>query len=117
MSNLDAAAYAALSPLFPGAAWPNTSESQALEYVTWNAYTVPQVYAERLPAAARYPTQVHYFLPHGIDPTDKKLAIQQALFDAGFTWPSNIVDASDREGQHYVFECEYVNAGGVYGYA
>ena len=116
MTHLDAAAYAALSPLFPGAAWPNTCETGALEYVTWNAYTVPQVYAERLPAAARYPTQVHYFLPHGVDPTQKKLEIQRALFDGGFTWPS-ITNASDRDGQHYVFECEYVNAGGVYGQA
>lgn len=116
MTNLDTAAYAALSPLFPGAAWPHTYEGCALEYVTWNAYTIPQVYAERLPAAARYSTQVHYFLPHGVDPTEKKLAIQQALFDGGFTWPS-ITDASDREGQHYVFECSYINAGGVYGQA
>ena len=116
MRNVDTAANAALSPLFPGRAWPNTYEGDCLEYVTWNAYTVPQVYAERLPAAARYPTQVHYFLPHGVNPTEKKLSIQRALFAQGFTWPS-ITNASDREGQHYVFECDYINAGGVYGQA
>lgn len=116
MKNVDTAASAALSPLFPGRAWPRTCEVSCLEYVTWNAYTLPQVYAERLPAAARYPTQVHYFLPHGVNPTKKKLAIQRALFEQGFTWPS-ITDASDREGQHYVFECNFINAGGVYGEA
>ena len=70
--------------------------------------------AERKPAAARYPTQVHYWLPHGKNPNPGKLALQQALFGVGFTWPV-IEDASDSEGQHYVLECEYVNAGGAYG--
>ena len=115
MMNVDAAAFAAISPIFPECA-PNVYEGHALEYVTWNAYTLPQVYAERRPAAARYPVQVHYYLPHGKSPTAGKLALQAALFAQGFTWPS-ITNASDSEGQHYVLECEYVNAGGVYGQA
>lgn len=115
MMNVDAAAFAAISPIFPECA-PNVYKGRALEYVVWNAYTLPQVYAERIPAAARYPVQVHYYLPHGKSPTQGKLALQAALFAQGFTWPS-IVNASDVEGQHYVLECEYVNAGGVYGYS
>ena len=114
MMNVDAAAKAAISPIFPECA-PNVYEGTALEYVVWNAYTLPQVYAERRPAA-RYPVQVHYYLPHGKNPTQGKLALQAALFAQGFTWPS-ITNASDSEGQHYVLECDYVNAGGVYGQA
>ena len=97
--DVETALQAAISPIFPCA--PNEYKGDALEYVVWNCYTVPQVYAEEKPAAARYPTQVHYFLP-------------RALFDAGFSSPS-ITNPSDSEGQHYVLECEYVNAGGVYG--
>ena len=113
MMNVDAAAYAAISPVFSECA-PNVYEGHALEYVVWNSYCLPQVYAERQPAAARYPVQVHYYLPHGKNPTQGKLALQAALFAQGFTWPS-IIDASDSDGQHYVLECDYINAGGVYG--
>lgn len=114
MMNVDAAAMAAISPIFPDCA-PNEYHGDALEYVTWNAYTIPEAYGERLPAAARYPVQVHYYLPNGENPNPGKLKLQRALFDRGFTWPS-ITNASDSEGQHYVLECNYVNAGGVYGY-
>lgn len=116
MTDLDNAAMAAISPLFPDACAPNVYEGSAVEYVVWNAYQIPEVYAERMPAAARYPTQVHYFLPNGKNPTEGKLALQRALFEHGFTWPS-ITNASDSEGQHYVLECDYINAGGVYGYS
>lgn len=113
MVNVDAAVMAAVSPIFPECA-PNVYEGCALEYVVWNAYTIPEVYAERKPAAARYPTQVHYYLPNGKNPNPGKLKLAQALFDQGFTWPS-ITNASDSDGQHYVLECDYINAGGVYG--
>lgn len=116
MTDLDNAAMAAISPLFPDACSPNVYEGSAVEYVVWNAYQIPEVYAERRPAAARYPTQVHYFLPNSKNPTEGKLALQRALFEHGFTWPS-ITNASDSEGQHYVLECDYINAGGVYGYS
>lgn len=116
MTDLDNAAMAAISPLFPDACAPNVYEGSAVEYVVWNAYQIPEVYAERRPAAARYPTQVHYFLPNGKNPTEGKLALQRALFEHGFTWPS-ITNASDSEGQHYVLECDFINAGGVYGYS
>lgn len=110
--NVETALKAAISPLFPYA--PNVYTGKELEYVVWNCYTISEVYAEEKPAAARYPTMVHYYLPHGKNPNPGKLALQQALFAAGFTWPS-IANASDSEGQHYVLECDFVNAGGVYG--
>ena len=53
----DEALYAALDPLFPGAAWPETYPGKELTYVTWNHWTIPEVYAEGLPAAARHRTQ------------------------------------------------------------
>lgn len=116
MRDVDEAAMAAIAPLFPDACAPNEYKGNAVEYVVWNAYVIPQAYGERLPAAARYPTQVHYYLPSGVDPRPGRLALQRALFEQGFTWPS-ITNASDNEGQHYVLECDYVNAGGVYGYS
>lgn len=110
----DEALKAALDPLFPGAAWPDRYPGEALIYVTWNHWTVPEVYANGLPAAARHPTQVHLFLPFGVDPEAYLLQVPLALHGEGFTWPG-VTNASDAEGQHWVFECEYVNGGAVYG--
>ena len=112
MTNVEEAVKRAVSPLFPCEA--GTYTGTALEYVTWTVYQLPQVYGEHGPAAARYPVMVHYWLPHGKNPNPGKLRISKALFDQGFTWPS-VTNASDGDGQHYVFECNYVNGGGVYG--
>lgn len=114
MTNVDDALMLALGPLFPDRVFPNVYTGDALEYVVTNYTALPQVFAERLPAAQRYLVAVHYYLPEKMNPNAQKLAISAALSRQGFTWPS-IENASDDEGQHWVFECEYVNGGGVYG--
>ena len=45
-------------------------------------------------------------MPLKANPHTKKEQIKNALFEAGFTYPS-IQDVTDEEGQHYVFEFEY----------
>lgn len=106
----DAAIKAALTML---PVYPNYYTGEDLEYIVYNYTALPQVYAERLPAAARYLVQVHLYLPHKKNPNALKVQISRALSEHGFTWPS-ITNGSDGDGQHYVFECEYANAGGVY---
>ena len=114
MKSVDNALMDALTPLFPDKVFPNVYVGDAVEYIVTNYSTIPVVYAEGLPAAARYLVQVHYYLPTGKNPNANKLAIQAALHNEGFTWPS-ITPAHDKDGQHWAFECEYANAGGVYG--
>lgn len=111
--SVDEALTAALAQLgIPHA--PNLYRGTATEYITTNYQTIPEAYAERVPAAARYLVQVHYCLPHGENPNARIRTISLALWTQGFTWPS-IENASDESGQHYVLECEYVNGGGWYG--
>ena len=111
--SVDAALQAALQPLAKPV-FPHFYTGDALEYITTNYTVLPQVFADRAPRAARYLVQVHYFLPHKENPNAMIQSISRALFDAAFTWPS-VVDATDREGQHYVLECEYADGGGYYG--
>ena len=106
----------ALSALFPGAVFPMVYTGGLLKYVVWDYNTLPAVWAEQAPQAARYLVQVHFYLPHKENPQEAILSISRALFDAGLTWPS-LTDAADAEGQHWVFECEYADGGGFYGYA
>lgn len=100
---------AAISPIVP-ALEPNRYRGEALEYVTWNYTTIPVIFADSTPDAARYLIQVHWFLPHEVNPNAKKLSICRALHNAGLTYPS-ITNATDKDGQHYVFECEFADGG------
>ena len=113
---LDQILLEALNPLLPGCAVPDRYRGEALQYIVWNYEVIGAVYAEGKPHAARYLLQVHYFLPHGDNPNVMKLRIAQALTDAGCTWP-NVTNATDEDGQHWVFECEYTDGGLLYGYA
>ena len=105
---------AALSALYPGAVFPMLYTGPLLRYVVWNYDILPAVFAERAPHAARYLVQVHLYLPHKENPNTLKIAIISACVVGGFTFPS-MTNASDKEGQHYVFEFEYANGGGYYG--
>lgn len=100
---------ATLSQLVPELA-PNQYAGSALEYIVWNYSMIPSVFADSKPEASRYLVQVHWFLPLSVNPAGKRVQLCRALNAAGFTYPS-IVNASDKDGQHYVLECEYVDGG------
>lgn len=113
MKSVDEVLQEALSPIFP--AFPNVYRGELPEYVVYTYEQLSEVYAERAPHAARYLIRVNYYLPHGRNPNPGKQRIARALFDAGCTWPSDIVNGSDAEGQQYVIDCEYADGGGYYG--
>lgn len=115
MKNVDDALMDALNPILPGRVFPNVYVGREVEYLVTTVTTLPAVYGENGPAAARHLVLVRYYLPTGKNPNPTKLQIQRALWNNGFTWPT-ITPNSDSEGQGWIFECEYANAGGVYGY-
>ena len=113
MTNVDDALQAALKPLgLP--VYPVLYTGADLEYIVTNHTTVPLIFAEHIPNAARYLVTVRYFLPWKKNPNPMILQISQALFDAGFVWPS-VTEASDADGQVYALETQYINGGGYYG--
>jgi len=93
--------------------YPNVYTGDALTYLVYNYYVIPEVYANSVSHASRYSVQLHFYLPHKGNPNAIKLAIINACISGGFTYPS-MTNASDKDGQHYVFEFEYCNGGGVY---
>ena len=103
------AAFGEILPLFP-----NVYTGDELAYLVYNYYVVPEVYADSVAHAARYAIQLHLYLPHKMNPNGMKLAIIESCVSHDFTFPS-MTNASDGDGQHYVFEFEYVNGGGLYG--
>src|SRR5574344_126836 len=82
------------------------------EYIVFNCTELPDELGDNEPHAIRYLVQIHWFVPWrtesgaAINPNTKKKQIKRALLNADFTYPST-TNASDGEGQHFVFETEY----------
>lgn len=103
--NIDQTLRAALDPIAPAEA--DAYEGKKAVYITFNYDTIPTNYGDDEPEHERAMIQVHLYAPLGFDITDKRRAIPRALVSAGMTWPS-CTNASDKDGQHHVFECEAV---------
>ena len=88
---------------------PNEYEGEAMEYLSYRYSELGAVHADGDPNAIRYILDLHWYLPRGQNPENGKNRIRHLLHAAGTTWP-NIVNASDKESQHYVFECEIADA-------
>lgn len=88
---------------------PNGYTGTDLEYISYTYSELGALYADGKPHAIRYLLDLSWYLPHGKDPSRGKDSIRHLLRNAGATWPS-IINASDEEGQHYVFTCEMKSA-------
>lgn len=84
---------------------PNIYKGTATEYCVYTYDELPTLHSESRPDVTRYLIQVNLYLPTGTNPNTKKHNLAEALYGAGFTYPS-ITNASDAAGQHYAFDCE-----------
>ena len=80
--------------------------NSAIYIIFWYS-TIPVDYGDDFPSHEKHLVQVHLFAPLGENILEKRKEIKTALYDAGGTWPS-YTNTSDKEGQHHVFECEFV---------
>lgn len=97
----------AIEPIVPVCV-PDLYEGAATEYCAFNYSELPDAFGDNKPSAIRYLVQVHYFCQRGANPISTKMRLKNALLNADFTYPS-VTNASDKDGQHWVFECEYVD--------
>lgn len=68
-------------------------------------------YADDAPQEIQYSIQIHLFCPKSFNFLSLKTQVREALFAAGFSYPtvqSNY--ESDTKINHVVWECEYVKA-------
>ncbi len=94
----------AIRPIVPEI-MPEPYDGDGATYCTYQITELPALFADGWPGTIRYHTYLHLYLPTGTNPIRLKARIAEALWAAGTTYPS-IVDASDKEGQHFVFEFE-----------
>lgn len=104
--SINATIIAALAPLScPVSAGPYNGT--ATTYITFNYFSSGDDFADNEPQHERLNVQVHYFCSLATNSVSVRDSIKQYLFAADFTWPT-VTDATDSDGQHWVFECEYV---------
>ncbi|NBH79155.1 hypothetical protein D3Z52_13480 [Clostridiaceae bacterium] len=102
---------AALAPIAPVEA--DTYEGRRAAYLTFGYHTIPADYADDEPGNEVALVHVHLFAPAGMDTQQKRRQIAAALRAAGMTAP-RCVNASDKQGQHFVFECETAQGVGLW---
>lgn len=105
MQSLNERLMDALMPVLP--TMPGTYTGSHDTYLAFNYDTTGMEYGDNQPAVERALIQVHLVAPMTANTVETRKAVKRALFAAGFGWPS-MTDASDKLGQHYVFECESV---------
>lgn len=97
----------AITPIVPECV-PDQYSGTGAEYCTFDYSELPDCFGDNTATAIRYLVQLHWFLPCEENPYVKKKRIKQALVSAGLTYPS-VTNASDADGQHIIFETEYVD--------
>lgn len=76
-------------------------------YYTFSCSSFGADFGDDEPGHERWLVSVHLFAPLHGNLSRRVRETKKALFRAGSTWPS-CVDAGDQEGQHFVFECEFL---------
>lgn len=103
--SVDSMIVAALSGIAPTA--PGVYIGEEARYITFNYSVAGALYADNVPQCLQYLIQAHYFCPIGENSLADRERIVWALFDAGFGCPAED-DATDGNGQHYVYECAFL---------
>ncbi len=84
---------------------PDTHVPGAGTYYTFTVYTVPTAWGNNSPDAEICSVSVHLWGPSKDNLLALRAKTRRLLHNAGMTWPSEI-DASDEDGQHYLYECQ-----------
>ena len=95
----------AVTPIVPDCL-PDSYDGAESVYCTFNYTEIPALFADDAATETKYLVQLHLFLPPGRNPIALKKRIRAALSAAEFTTPQ-ITASNDKDGQHYIFECEY----------
>lgn len=83
----------------------DTYEGERDEYITFGYNSVPADFGDDEAGAERLLVSVHLYAPAGRNVLAKRRAIKKALAGIGATFPA-YTNASDKNGQHHIFECE-----------
>lgn len=88
--------------------YPDVYIGDEKEYIVFTFDIQPDNFGDDRPFNVTYDARVHYICPLKKDAISTRIAIMEAIFNMKnclVTYPSE-VNASDGEGQHYVYDFE-----------
>lgn len=94
--------------------FPDIKQGDAELYFVFNYTEMPTGFGDDEPEHIKNMIQVHLFLPVDFDGVQLRKETKRCLFRGGFTYPQ-VYDATDKESQHWVFECEDSEDAGIDG--
>ena len=92
-------------PVYGSDAFKSGESKKDKQYYTFSLYTQGANFADNSPQAEVVTATINFFCPHTAPIETRRKQTKEALFAAGFTWPSS-TDASDTTGRNIVFECQ-----------
>lgn len=94
--------------------FPNMKQGDPEKYFVFNYTEMPTDFGDDEPEHIKNMIQVHLFLPVDFDGVQLRKETKRCLVRGGFTYPK-VYDATDKESQHWVFECEDSEGAGING--
>ncbi len=104
-------AVASFAPFWTEESWDGSEDTKSGTYLTFNATSMPHVFADGEVPYERYICQLHLYCPRATNTVKMRKQIKKALYAAGFTWP-HVEPAHDGDGGHYVFEFQGLESTG-----
>lgn len=92
-------------PVFASDAFTTKDAKGNKQYYVFSLSTRGANFADNCPQAEICTATINFFCPHTTPIEARRKQTKEALFAAGFTWPTT-VDASDTTGRNIVFECQ-----------
>ena len=86
-------------------AYPDTYAGSEPNYFTFNYNTFGDDHGDNQPQHEIALIQVHFICPNDFNSVATRKTIKLKLFEAGFGY-AEMTDASDKTGQHWVFEVD-----------
>lgn len=86
---------------------PTVYTGESLEYIVFNYNISPIEFGDDIALDAEYDVQVHYVAPHQVNRITKRADIRRIIEDTFGMYPTE-TNASDEEGQHFVYEFSVV---------
>lgn len=107
MAMINTALINALRPICPNV-YPDVYTGKDTEYIVFTYDLRPSNHGDNRPFNITYDVRVHYLCPLKMNAINKRISIMEAIFnmdDEFVTYPTE-TNATDEEGQHFVYEFE-----------
>lgn len=86
---------------------PTVYTGESLEYIVFNYNISPSAFGDDYAMDAEYDIQIHYVCPHSVNRISKRANIRRVIENTFGDYPTE-TNASDEDGQHFVYEFSVV---------